>query len=283
MARSFRTAIDLGKSELQNARIQNLSAAPGTPATGQVYWDTVLAQLRIYNGSAWIALGTPEGIDPKASVRVATTANGTLATAFENGDTVDGVVLATGDRILLKNQTTGAENGVYTVNASGAPTRATDFDESTETTANAYVWVSEGTTNADTAWVLTTNDPITIGSTSLTWVQYSGLGQISVTAPITKSGNTLALDYDNTTIGLDGSNKLTSLTGRKYSATFGDGAATAFNIDHNFNTKDVHVQVRDASTDRQVECDVVMSTVNRVVLTFDTAPASNAYRVVVKG
>ena len=70
-----------------------------------------------------------QGLDVKNSVRVATTANGTLSSAFANGQTVDGVTLATGDRILLKNQSTGSQNGIYTVNASGAPTRATDFDE----------------------------------------------------------------------------------------------------------------------------------------------------------
>jgi phage-related tail fiber protein len=116
------------------------------------------------------------GIDVHPSVRVATTTNGTLATAYENGDTVDGVTLATGDRILLKNQTTGSENGIYTVNASGAPTRATDADASSELTAGAFVFVEEGTANADTGWILTTNNAITLGSTSLTFSKFSGVG-----------------------------------------------------------------------------------------------------------
>jgi len=107
----------------------------------------------------------------KDSVRVATTTNGDLATAYENGDTVDGVVLNTGDRILLKNQTTGSEDGIYTVNASGAPTRAKDFDTSTDARSGSLVLVQEGTTNADTIWQLTTNAPITLGSTSLTFTQ----------------------------------------------------------------------------------------------------------------
>lgn len=115
-----------------------------------------------------------QGLDPKESVRVATTTNGTLATAFENGDTVDGVVLATGDRILLKNQSTASQNGIYTVNASGAPTRATDADSSSEVTSGMYVWVEEGTLNSDTAWVLTTNQAISLGSTSLTFVKFAG-------------------------------------------------------------------------------------------------------------
>jgi hypothetical protein len=109
----------------------------------------------------------------KEPVRVATTTSGTLSTSFENGDTVDGVVLATGNRILIKNQSSAAENGIYTVNASGAPTRATDADTGAEL-LGATVVVTEGTVNADTVWLCTANATITIGSTSLPWVQIGG-------------------------------------------------------------------------------------------------------------
>ncbi len=101
----------------------------------------------------------------KDAVRVATTANWVLATAFANWQTVDGVVLATGNRILIKNQTTASENGIYTVNASGAPTRATDADTASDI-ADAVVYVSQGTTNADTGWKLVT-DNITLWTTAL--------------------------------------------------------------------------------------------------------------------
>lgn len=104
----------------------------------------------------------------KATVRVATKNPHTLATDFENGDTIDGVVLATGDRILIKNQTAAAENGIYTVNASGAPTRATDAATGAAI-LEAVVVVQEGTANADTMWVCTTNAPITLGTTGLTF------------------------------------------------------------------------------------------------------------------
>ena len=107
----------------------------------------------------------------KQPVRVATTAAGTLATSFENGDTVDGVVLATGDRILIKNQAAGAENGIYTVNASGAPTRTIGFDLGVEA-VGAAVFVSEGTANADKMFICTTNAPITIDSTTLTFAEF---------------------------------------------------------------------------------------------------------------
>jgi hypothetical protein len=118
------------------------------------------------------------GLSWKLAVRAATTAAGTLATSFENGDTVDGVVLATGDRILVKDQATAADNGIYTVNASGAPTRATDADTGAEL-VNASIYVSEGTVNADKQFVCTTNAPITPGTTALSFTQLSTGGGVS--------------------------------------------------------------------------------------------------------
>lgn len=113
---------------------------------------------------------TPKFISAyKEPVRAASTANGVLASAFENGDSLDGVTLATGDRILIKNQTTASENGIYTVNASGAPARATDFDENAEVVSGALVVVQEGTANADKLFELTTDGTITVGSTNLTF------------------------------------------------------------------------------------------------------------------
>ncbi|PWJ93515.1 uncharacterized protein DUF2793 [Mesorhizobium loti] len=118
--------------------------------------------------------GKVTGLSWKQAVRAATTVAGTLASSFENGDAIDGVTLATGDRILIKNQSSASENGIYTVNASGAPTRATDADAGAEL-VNASVYVSEGTTLADTQWTCTTNAPITVGSTSLAFAQ-AGIG-----------------------------------------------------------------------------------------------------------
>ena len=94
----------------------------------------------------------------KQHVVAASTANVTLASGVENGDTLDGVTLATGDRILLKDQTTTSENGIYVVAASGAPTRATDFDTASEVTS-ALVAVRGGTTNADSVWLCTSDAP----------------------------------------------------------------------------------------------------------------------------
>lgn len=104
----------------------------------------------------------------KQPCRAATTANVTIATALNNGDTLDGVTLATGDRVLVKNQSSGAENGIYIVGAS--PARATDFDGNDEV-AGSEVWVQEGTVNADTLWICTNDGTPTIGSTSLVFAQ----------------------------------------------------------------------------------------------------------------
>lgn len=113
-------------------------------------------------------------------VRAATTANGTLATAFENGDTIDGVVLATGDLILLKNQTTASENGVYKVAASGAPTRvaATDYTSSRGNVSNwatgadsagQAVRVTSGTVNANKAFMQYA-EPGVVGTNDLVFI-----------------------------------------------------------------------------------------------------------------
>ena len=141
-----------------------------------------------------------QGLDVKQSVRVATTANGTLSSAFANGQTVDGITLATNDRILIKDQSTGSENGIYTVNASGAPTRATDFDENSEVTGGTFFFVEEGTVNADNGFVMTNDGAITLGTTALTFTQFSGAGQVIAGSALTKSGNTLNVAVDNSSI-----------------------------------------------------------------------------------
>jgi len=119
---------------------------------------------------------TTDVVDWLDSVRVATTAAGTLATSFENGDTIDGVVLSTGDRILIKDQVAGAENGIYTVNASGAPTRAEDADVTGDLTTGSAVYIEEGTANATQVFFLSTTGTITIGSTAQVWASINPIG-----------------------------------------------------------------------------------------------------------
>ena len=133
-----------------------------------------------------------EGLHVHASVKAATTADITLATAVENGDTLDGVTLATGDRILVKNQTTKAQNGIYIVAASGAPTRATDFDTASEVDSGDFVFVDQGTTQANTGWVQI-NTPATIGTDSIDFVQFSGAGTYLAGSALTLTGNTFSI------------------------------------------------------------------------------------------
>jgi hypothetical protein len=118
------------------------------------------------------------GLTWKRPVRVATTAADTLASSFEAGDMLDGVTLVEGDRILIKDQATGAENGIYLVAASGAPTRAADFDQD-EDISGAVAFVSEGTANSNKVFVCTTNEPIVLSTTTLVFAELSGGGGVS--------------------------------------------------------------------------------------------------------
>ena len=153
---------------------------------------------------------TVQGIDWKASVRAATTANVTLASDLENGDVLDGVTLATGDRVLVKDQSTGSENGIYVVKVSGAPDRSTDADAGAEVTANFAVFVEQGTANADSGFTLTNNGTVTVGTTALVFTQFTGLGQIVAGTGLDKTGNTL--DIDSTVVTLTGTQTLTNKT-----------------------------------------------------------------------
>ena len=138
------------------------------------------------------------GLDFKDSVRVATTATVTVSGP---GAAIDGVTLSSGDRVLLKNQSTGSENGIYVFNgAASALTRATDADANAEVTSGLFTFVEEGTVNADSGFVLTTDGSITVGSTALTFAQLSGAGQITAGDALTKSGNQLDVNDDNVTL-----------------------------------------------------------------------------------
>jgi hypothetical protein len=424
MARKFLTPIDLSKNELQNARIQNLAADPSTPVAGQVYYNTVANEMRIYNGTAFEAIGlngvtadaaelnildgatltttelnyvdgvtsgiqgqldlkaplanptftgtvnlntgvtvvfegatandfettlsvvdptadraialpnasgtaalvenklhdfalatasvdlnnqkiinltdpaNPQdaankryvdaavvGIDWKPSVRAATTAAITLATGLENGDTIDGVTLATGNRVLVKDQADATENGIYVVAVSGAPTRSTDADTAAEITASFAVFVEEGTANADSGWTLTNNGSVTIGTTQLTFTQFTGLGQITAGAGLTKTANTLdVIAGSGIVVNANDVTIDTAVVVRKYAVAIGDGSATSITVTHNLNTRDVTVGVYSAtSTYDEVECDILHATVNTVTLLFSVAPTAGQYRAVVHG
>jgi hypothetical protein len=127
---------------------------------------------------------TATGLDVKASVRAATTGNITLS----GTQTIDGVSVVAGNRVLVKDQSTGSQNGIYVV-AAGAWTRATDFDSDAKVTPGAFTFVEQGTASADSGWVLTNDGTVTVGTTALTFSQFSGAGQITAGAGLTKNGN----------------------------------------------------------------------------------------------
>lgn len=258
------------------------------------------------------------GLDVKASVRAATTAAGTLSSSFANGSVIDGVTLATGDRILIKNQAAGAENGIYIVAAAGAPTRATDFNSSTNVTDGAFTFVEQGTTLAATGWILTTQGTITPGSTAMTFTQFSASGATytasnGVTlsgsnfsfAPLASGGlqtaaggasillqtnSGLALAAGGLAVGAGtgisvGTNTVsidTTVVARKYSVLLST-SATSYTVTHNLGTLDVIVQVYAVSDGSEVLVDQLRATTNTVTINFASAPSANAYRVVVIG
>ena len=138
--------------------------------------------------------GVAQGLDVKDSVVATTTANGTLASAFANGQTIDGVSLSTNDRILIKDQNTATENGIYKVNASGAPTRVDDLATGADA-AGAFVFVEQGTVNAENGFVCTSNKgSAVVGTNNLAFSQFSGAGQITTADGLQKTGNTISVD-----------------------------------------------------------------------------------------
>ena len=160
-----------------------------------------------------------QGLDTKPSCRAGTTADlsatynngssgvGATLTASSNGAIViDGVSLSVNDRVLVKNQTTAAENGIYVVSTQGdgstafVLTRATPEDQPSELSGGAFVFVEEGTANADNGYVFTHTGAPTFGTTALDVAQFSGAGQIDAGAALSKTGNRLDVEVDNSSI-----------------------------------------------------------------------------------
>ena len=138
------------------------------------------------------------GLDIKDSVTAATTANITIATALNVGDTIDGISLSDGDRVLVKDQSDATENGIYV--AGSSPARAGDANANGELTGGSFVFVEQGTANGDNGYVFTHNGTPTLGSTNLTVAQFSGAGQITAGAALTKTGNQLDVGVDDSSI-----------------------------------------------------------------------------------
>lgn len=227
--------------------------------------------------------GLVEGLAWKDNVRVATQANITLTAP---GATIDGVTMASSDRVLVRSQTTQSQNGIYIWNgAAVAMTRALDASSSDEL-ENAVVTVDEGTSAAATFRQSTLNFVIDTGS-----VVWTSFGTAAPAASETTAGIVELATQAETDAGTDTARAITPATLNAYAGrirrfphTFGDGSATSFTVTHNLNTEDVHVEVYRTSGNKDtILCDVNRTSANAVQLVFAAAPAANSFRVVVFG
>ena len=228
--------------------------------------------------------GVVRGLDWKQEVVAASTGNITLATP---GATLDGVTLVANDRILLKDQTAQAQNGIYVWTGASTPlTRALDADSGAEL-SGATTTVQRGTVNADRVYRVTTDDAITVDTTAIVLAQVgggsgntyiAGNGLTESPAGTFNVGQGTGITVSADAIAID-----TAVVARKFAANVGNASLTVIPVTHNLGTRDVVVQTYDASTFEEVMVDNVRTDANTVTLTFATAPGSNAYRVVVTG
>lgn len=221
------------------------------------------------------------GIDSKPSVRALANANITLS----GTQTIDGVAVIAGDRVLARGQTTGANNGVYVV-AAGAWARATDADATGEITPGATWFVEEGTTYGASTWRCANTGTITLGTTTPSITQLTAATSYTNGNGLDLTGNTFSVKVvasGGITNGASGIQVDTAIVARKAAFTVGNGALTSIVLNHNLGTKDVAVQCRLASTDEAILVDWVATDTNNVTLTFSTAPAASAIKAVVIG
>lgn len=222
-----------------------------------------------------------EGTNWKDSVRVSTQGNINLASP---GATIDGIAMVANERVIVRSQTTAAENGIYIWNgAAVAMTRSLDANTSTEL-EQAITTVEEGT-NAGVSYRQTLIN-FTLGSGSVNWTLYgAGAGPASETS----AGIAEIATQAETDAGTDDARFVTPLklaaspfAAKKIAANIGDGSATSYTVTHNFNTRDVRVEVvRTSGNFDTVVTEVQRTSVNAVTVIFDTAPASNAFRVLI--
>ena len=249
--------------------------------------------------------GISQGVAWKGEVQAATTAalaantyaNGTAGvgatlTATANGAlaAIDGYTAVAGDRLLIKNEVASANNGIYTVTQVGDGThpyiltRAIDADAAAEI-PGAAVLVRNGTTNGQQGFVVSGAGPYTMGTTAISFVQFTGVADITAGNGLTKSGNTLAVQpgsgilADGTSTRID-----TSIAARYKIFTIGDGSSTSIVVNHALGNQWVSVQVMEATGSFNVVLvDVQLTDANNATIIFASAPASNAYKVIVVG
>jgi hypothetical protein len=167
-----------------------------------------------------------QGLDVKQSVRVATTDPINLASDLNAGDTIDGVTLVAGDRVLVKNQSTALENGIYVATTSGAALRSSDANGTADTgelKPGTFTFVEEGTANSDKGFIVSTNGTITIDTTGIAWTQFSGAGSFTSGDGLSKDGNTINVNVtaDRTAITADAIDIASTYAGQSSITTLG--------------------------------------------------------------
>jgi hypothetical protein len=224
-----------------------------------------------------------EGLAWKDSCRVQTQSNLNLSSP---GGTIDGVTLATSDRVLVSSQSAGAENGIYVWNGASTPmTRALDASTFAEL-ESAVVMVDEGTVGAGTTWRQTQVNG-TIDSSAVTWVAF---GVVTPLASESTAGRVQLATQAQADTGTDDATAITPLkltnwskAPRRYEALIGDGSNTSFTVTHNLNSRDVLVRVyRNSGNYDEVEAEVSRTSTTAVTVVFAAAPTSNQFRVVVR-
>ena len=224
-----------------------------------------------------------EGLAWKDSARVGTQSNINLASP---GATIDGVTMASQDRVLVRNQSTQSQNGIYVWNgASTALTRSLDASTFAEL-EQAIITVEEGT-DAGTTWRQTQiNGTIDVSNVIFASFAAAAPAASETTAGIAELATQAEVDAGTDDLRIVTPLKLATWSGRlrKVSTSVGDGSATSYVVTHNLNTRDVIIRVFPNSGQYDdVEVDVQRTSTTTATLVFATAPASNAYRVVVIG
>jgi hypothetical protein len=257
-------------------------------ASTKAYVDSVAQGLNIH--------------DPVAAATTATLASTTGGTVTYNNGTsgvgatltlsvaltvLDGYTLATGDRVIVKNEATQANNGVYTINAAKTIlTRAIDADTTAELNGGDFFFVQNGTVNDNTGWVVV-DKVTTVGTTPVIFSQFSGAGTYTASNGVLLTGSNftgVVASGGGLSVGASGFSIDTAVVVSKYNASVGDGSATSYTVTHNLGTRDVQVTVYDNSSPyAEVMCDVQHTSTTAITLLFSVAPTSSQYRVVVQG